>query len=200
MSTPAKNPDLHGNVPDSSPVVLLLIDVINDLEFPGGELLAKHALPMARRLARFKRRAKRAGIPAVYVNDNFGRWQSDLSKLIEHCLRDGVRGRPMVERLLPEADDYFVLKPKHSGFYSTALDTLLDYLKARTLILAGVAGNICVLFTANDAFMRDFHLVVPADLVASNRPGDNRQALDLIRTVLRADTARSTEIDLGELR
>jgi nicotinamidase-related amidase len=199
MSTPTKNPDLHGNVPDSSPVALLLIDVINDLEFPGGELLFEHALPMAKRLARFKRRAKQAGIPAIYVNDNFGRWQSDLGKLIDHCLHDDVRGKPIVERLLPDEDDYFVLKPKHSGFYSTTLDTLLDYLKARTLILTGVAGNICVLFTANDAFMRDFHLIVPEDLVVSNRPRDNRQALDLIRTVLQADTTCSSKLDLGRV-
>src|SRR5687768_2377700 len=122
---PARNPDLHGNVPDKSPVALLLIDVINDLEFPEGELLARHAVPMAGRLAALKERARKAGIPAIYVNDNFGKWQSDLTRLLEHCLGTETRGRPMVERLRPADDDYFVLKPKHSGFYSTTLDILL---------------------------------------------------------------------------
>ena len=196
---PARNPDLHGNVPDSARVALLLIDVINDLEFPGGELLLKQALPMARRLARLKRRAREAGIPAVYVNDNFGRWRSDLQALVEHS-RGEVRGRPVVERLVPEKDDYFILKPKHSAFYSTTLDTLLDYLGARTLILTGLAGNICVLFSANDAYMRDFHLVVPSDCTASNHPRDNRRALALMETVLKADVTPSTGLDLEALK
>jgi nicotinamidase-related amidase len=197
---PAKNEDLHGNVPDKAEVALLLIDVINDLEFEDGERLLEHALPMAERLAALKRRAKEAGIPAIYVNDNFGRWQSDFNKLLAHCLEEDVRGKPLVEQLKPEEDDYFVLKPKHSGFFSTTLDTLLEYLQARSLILTGVAGNICVLFTANDAYMRDFHLVVPSDCVASNSPEENEHALELMKTVLKADIRSSTELDLDELR
>jgi nicotinamidase-related amidase len=197
---PAKNPDLHGNVPDKSDVVLLLIDVINDLEFPEGDQLLRYAIPMAERIAELKRRAKAASIPAVYVNDNFGRWQSDLSKLIEHCLEDDVRGEPMVRLLRPEPDDYFVLKPKHSGFFSTTLDTLLHYLGAKTLILTGVAGNICILFTANDAYMRDYHIVVPADCVASNTAEENRYALDQMRKFLGADVTPSTDIDLRRMK
>lgn len=197
---PAKNEDLHGMVPDTSDVALLLLDVINDLEWEDGELLLPHALAMARNLAALKRRARQAGIPAIYVNDNYGRWQSDFSRLIEHCLGEDVRGRPIVELLKPEGDDYFVLKPKHSGFFSTTLDVLLDYLKARTLIITGVAGNIYVLFTANDAYMRDFYLVVPSDCVASNDPEDNRHALQQIKTVLKADIRPSTELDLETLK
>ncbi|HYY56119.1 MAG TPA: isochorismatase family cysteine hydrolase [Pyrinomonadaceae bacterium] len=197
---PAKNEDLHGNVPDKADVALLLIDVINDLEFEGGEQLLEHALPMARKLAALKKRAARAGIPAIYVNDNFGKWQSDFNKLLAHCLEEEVRGKPVVKQLEPDEDDYFVLKPKHSGFFSTTLDTLLEYLQAKTLILTGLAGNICVLFTANDAYMRDFHLVVPSDCVASNTVEDNRHALELMKTVLKADTRPSTELDFDELR
>jgi nicotinamidase-related amidase len=196
---PAKNEDLHGNVPDESSVALVLIDVINDLEFDGGDRLLEHALPMARAIAELKRRTAALGIPAIYVNDNFGRWQSDFTKLVEHCRRDDVRGRPIAELLEPAPDDYFVLKPKHSGFYSTALDLLLDYLKVRTLILTGMAGNICVLFTANDAFLRDFHLVVPRDCVASNTVEENDLALRQMETVLGALTDPSDRLDLAAL-
>jgi nicotinamidase-related amidase len=196
---PAKNEDLHGNVPDTSPAALLLIDVINDLDFDGGEALLTQALPMADRLAALKTRAKAMGIPAVYVNDNYGRWQSDFTRLVEHVMHDSTRGRPVAELLMPEEDDYFVLKPKHSGFYSTTLDTLLDYLGARTLILGGIAGNICVLYTANDAYMRDFHLVVPPDCVASADPADNEYALRQMQTWLEADTTPSTDLDLAAL-
>lgn len=197
---PAKNEDLHGNVPDKAEVALLLIDVINDLEFEEGEQLLKHALPMAEKIAALKKSAKRAGVPAIYVNDNFGKWQSDFNKQLAHCLEDDVRGKPLVQLLKPEEDDYFVLKPKHSGFFSTTLDTLLEYLQARTLVLTGLAGNICVLFTANDAYMRDFDLVVPSDCVASNNAEENEHALELMKTVLKADTRPSTELDFDELK
>jgi nicotinamidase-related amidase len=93
-----------------------------------------------------------------------------------------------------------VLKPKHSGFFSTTLETLLTYLNARTLILAGIAGNICVLFTAHDAFMRDFQLIVPADCIASNTPNDNRYALQHIQTVLRGDIRPLDALDWQALQ
>lgn len=195
----AKNEDLHGNAPDKADVALLLIDVINDLEFEEGDQLLEFALPMARQIAKLKARAKERGIPAIYVNDNFGRWRSDFHAQVEHCLKDGVRGQPIVELLKPGEDDYFVLKPKHSGFYSTALDTLLEYLGTKTVILTGMAANICVLFTANDAYVRDFHLVVPADCVASNTEAENRYALEQMRKILKADTRRVEELCLNEL-
>ena len=197
---PAKNEDLHGNVPDKSNVALLLIDVINDLEFESGERLLEHALPMAERLAALKRRAKEAGVPVIYVNDNFGRWQSDFKQVLAHCLKDDVRGRPLVELLKPDEDDYFVLKPKHSGFFSTTLDILLDYLQARTLILTGLTGDICVLFTAHDAYMRDFNLVIPADCVASNDPQENEYTLGKMRTLMDADIGPSAGIDFDKLK
>ena len=196
---PAKNEDLHGNAPDKSAVALLLIDVVNDLEFPEGEQLLRHALPMARQIAALKRRAREAGVPVVYVNDNFGRWRSDFSAQVEHCLNDGVRGRPVAGLLRPDDDDYFVLKPKHSGFFSTTLDTLLEYLGARAVILTGMAANICVLFTANDAYMRDLHLAVPSDCVASNTEEENDYALDQMRKVLKADTRPSAELSFQTL-
>ena len=135
---PGQQHDLHGNAPDTAPIVLLLIDVINDLDFAHGKALLKHALPMATKLAALKRRAKRAGIPSIYVNDNFGRWQSDFQKLLRHCLDEDVCGKPIATLLQPEAEDYFVLKPKHSGFYATTLELLLQALGVHTLILTGI--------------------------------------------------------------
>jgi nicotinamidase-related amidase len=192
----AKNPDLHGNVPEKSPVALLLIDVINDLEFDGAEELVAKAVPMAHRIAALKRCAQQAGIPAIYANDNFGRWQSDFQKVVQHCLEDGVRGEEVARILKPEEDDYFVLKPKHSAFYGTTLDVLLQYLGAKTLILTGIAGNICILFSANDAYMRDFNLFVPSDCVVSNTDEENQHALDQIQKVLKGDVTPSRSLDL----
>ena len=197
---PARNPDLHGGAPDHSPWALLLIDVINDLEFPGGEKLLPPAMKAARRIAALKKRAKSAGVPVVYVNDNFGRWQSDFRRHVRHCLDDGVRGGPLAELLKPEEDDYFVLKPKHSGFFSTTLDILLEYLGAETLVLTGFAGNICVLYTANDAYMRDFKLVVPRDCIASETAEADRYALQQMSRFLKADTRISSRVDFKAAR
>ncbi|MEO5731026.1 MAG: isochorismatase family cysteine hydrolase [Byssovorax sp.] len=194
-----KSHDLHGMAPDNSSVALLLIDVINDLEFEGADRLMRYVMPMAERLAELKRRARAANIPVLYVNDNYGKWQSNFTKLIDRCLQEDVRGKEMVEALRPDEDDYFVLKPKHSGFFSTTLEVLLEYLNVRTVILTGLAGNICILFTANDAYMRDLRLIVPSDCCASNEASDNEYALEQMRTILKADIRPSTELDLKQI-
>ena len=192
---PIRSHDLHGSAPDKSNAALLLIDVINDFDFPEAEQLLRFALPAAKNIATLKRRAKNAGIPVIYVNDNFGRWRSDFKKIVAHC-RDESRGKPVVELLLPDEDDYFVLKPKNSGFYSTTLDLLLIHLGARNLIITGIQGNNCVLFTANDAYERDYKIFVPSDCTASNTEEQNEHALKQMQTVLKADVSNAKELDL----
>jgi nicotinamidase-related amidase len=194
MVSPVNNQDLHGNVPDSSAVALILIDMINDFEFEGSEEMFSNALAIAQPIAKLKKKAQAAGIPVIYVNDNFGKWQSDFRKLVDHCLRDNVKGEPIAKSLRPDEQDYFVLKPKHSAFYATSFEVLLRYLEAKTLILTGIAGNICVLFTANDGYMRDFDLVIPKDCIASENQADNDHAIAYMSKILKADTRLSSEI------
>jgi len=197
--TSRRNADLHGNAPDSSAVALLIIDAINDLEFEGGAAMLDRAVRMARRIAALKKRASALGIPTIYVNDNFGRWRSDFHRIVAHCLDDDVRGRRVAELLVPDEKDYFVLKPKHSGFYNTTLDLLLDYLQSTTVIITGIATDVCVLFTAADAYMRDLDVVVPSDCVTALTPAAHRTALAHMRTTLKATVVASTSIDLGRL-
>lgn len=192
---PGKNVDLHGSAPDKNKIALLLIDVINDFDFPEADQLLKFARPMAKKLLWLKRRVQKANIPVIYVNDNFGRWKSDFRHTFEHCAKNGRAGE-LVRFLRPEENDYFVLKPKHSGFFSTTLETLLRYLETQTLILTGIAGNFCVLFTANDAYMRDFNLFVPSDCTVSNTKRENDSALELMKKFLKADTRPSSKIAL----
>jgi nicotinamidase-related amidase len=195
---PGKQGDLHGSASDNHHTALLLIDVINDFEFPRGDELFSQALPIAPNIAELKSRARAAGIPAVYVNDNFGRWQSNFDQLVKHCLNDRVRGQPFVEQLKPTPDcDYFVLKPKHSAFYQTPLDLLLKHFGAERLILAGVSTNSCVLFTAADAYMRDLELIVPNDCSAACNPQEHNIAMEQIRCMLKADVSPSAQIDLN---
>jgi nicotinamidase-related amidase len=191
--------DLHGNAPDDSPVVLLLIDVINDFEFEEAERLFHPALPAARQIAALKERCAIHSIPAIYVNDNFGKWRSDFRNLISHCIEDDTRGRPIVELLKPTKEDYFVLKPKLSAFFSTTLELLLKHLGARTLILCGYAGDMCVVATAMDAYLRDYRLIIPNDCVVSQDAKENEQILKYMERVLKADIRPSPEIDLGHV-
>jgi nicotinamidase-related amidase len=170
---------------------LLLIDVINELAFDGSEVLVGQAEAMAPRLARLKRRAARAGVDVIYVNDNFGRWRSDFRQTVAHCTARTSPGRRVSARLRPTSRDYFVLKPRHSGFYDTTLDTLLHSLRIQRVIVTGMAGNICVLFTANDAYMRGLRVFAPADCIASNTAEDNEHALRQIETVLKGTIAPS---------
>ena len=170
---------------------LLIIDMLNTLDFPEGKSLLRFALPAARCIAKLKKRLKQRGVPVIYVNDNFGQWQSDWKSVYNACSSKDSIGCELAQALKPEEDDYFVLKPKHSGFYSTTLDVLLSALGAKKLYLTGIAGNICVLFTANDAHMRDYEVVVPRDCIASNTKADNRYALRQMRDVLGLKTPKA---------
>jgi nicotinamidase-related amidase len=196
---PAKNPDLHGNVPDQCSVALVLIDVINDMEFETGPALFENALPAAKKLAKLVSRARESEVPVIYVNDNFGKWRSDFRQQLGHVLEDGVRGEPIGKLLQPDDEDYFVLKAKHSGFYHTQLDLLIKYLQVRTIVIAGFTTDMCVLFTASDAYLRDLEIVVPPDCSAAASVEHHDRALEHMERVLHVKAVPSTEIDFTEL-
>jgi nicotinamidase-related amidase len=188
------------NVVHHASAALVLIDVINHFEFPDGRRILKSAMLIAPRLARLKERARRARIPTIYVNDNFGQWRSNSSKLLEYCLRPDALGRDFVERLRPDEEDYLVLKPMHSAFYQSPLDTLLRHLGVSTLILGGLASNSCILCTAHDANMRDLRLFVPFDCSAARTAREHKHAMEHIGTMSNANVLRSSALRLGKLR
>jgi nicotinamidase-related amidase len=171
----------HKIVRHRSPVVLLLVDVVNHFEFPDGEAILKNALQVGPRLARLKKRTRDSNIPVVYVNDNFGQWRSDAGKLLAHCLRTDCAGKPFVEAIQPDEQDYCVLKPMHSAFFQTPLDLLLRHLGASSIILAGIATNSCILCTAHDANMREFKVTVVSDCCAARSAREHNEAIANIR-------------------
>jgi nicotinamidase-related amidase len=195
----SKSGDLNGSAPDDCPVAILIIDTINHFVFEGADAVLRDARRMARPLRALRARAARAGVPVVYVNDNFGRWRSDFRTLVARCSRPRARGRHVARALHPGPDDYFVLKPKHSGFYATCLDLLLEHLSVETVILTGLLTDICVLFTASDAYVRGYRVVVPSDCVAARSRADSARALAVMRRALGAETPRSADIDLDAL-
>ena len=197
-----RSSDLHGAAPDRSRTALLILDMFSDFEFEDGPAVLKAATPVTGRIARLKARARAARIPVLYVNDNNlvsdrnGRWRSDFPALVRRCSRLESRGSAIARLLLPDEKDYCVLKPKHSGFFSTPLDSLLQAIGARTLILTGVSSHQCILFTANDAYVRDFELAIPRDCIAAPSRADMRLALQYFTRVLGAKTTPSTALRL----
>lgn len=170
---------------------LLIIDMINELDFDGSQPLRKAARRAVDAILKLRDAADRARVPVVYVNDNNDQWHSDRERLIEEAFGSGKVTDEIVARLRPRDDDFFVIKPQFSGFYATNLQVLLPRLKASRLILTGVAADICVLFTAADAHMRDYALWVPEDAVASLAEERTAWALDIMKETMGAEI-RST--------
>jgi nicotinamidase-related amidase len=183
--------------PSPVPVALLLIDVLTTFQFPDGEAILQGALAMRGALARLKLRAREVGIPVLYVNDNFGDWRSEKEVLMGRCLE--AKGAPFVRPLVPDSEDYFVLKPMHSAFYMTPLEVLLQQLQVETLILTGLTSNSCLTATAHDANMRGFEIYVPRDCSCARNPEEHRRALALLEAAIAANLTRSASLKLPNL-
>jgi nicotinamidase-related amidase len=169
-------------------VGLVIVDMMNRLAFDGAEELARAALAIADPILSLREQADRAGVPVIYVNDNDDEWHSERTRIVENCLAEDSRGRELAQKLAPRRDDFFVIKPRFSGFYATNLPVLLPRLGVTRLVLTGIAGDICVLFTAADAHMRDYGLWVPADAIASNSTQRTDWALDIMASTMGAET------------
>ncbi|MBO9664014.1 isochorismatase family cysteine hydrolase [Dokdonella sp.] len=172
---------------------VLAIDLINPFDYPGAVSLLREttkALPTMRRILR---RARAAGVPVIYCNDNFGQWRSDFRTNVDHCAAEGAIGAEVVRELVPAPGDYFILKPKHSAFFETPLRILLNQLTVKRIALLGIATDSCILNTALDAHMLEFEVVVVRDAVAAQTPARSRRALEVLQTDrrIRAVAARS---------
>ena len=182
----------------SGGAALLILDMMNTLAFPGAERLRPAAEAAARAIRALRDQADAAEVPVLYVNDNHGDWHDSREDLIARCLAPDCAGRTIAEKLRPRAQDLFVIKPQFSGFYATNLPVILPQLGAGRLIVTGVAADICVLFTAADAHMRDYGLWVPADTVASEDPQRTEWALEIMQGSMKADTRPTTGQTLAE--
>jgi nicotinamidase-related amidase len=173
---------------------LLILDMISEFDFPDWKPVLKSARRIAPRIARLRERARNAGVPVVYVNDIPADWDVDRRTLIRRCTRAGARGREVVSTVAPGEGDYFIYKPKHSGFFASSLDELLATLGRRELILTGTTTHQCVLFTAMDAYVRDYSVVIPRDCVAAATSEQSRHGLFILQHALRARVIDSTSL------
>jgi nicotinamidase-related amidase len=186
--------------PDHARTALVILDMISDFRFPDGAEVLRAARRIAPHIAALKRRAHEAGLAVIYVNDYSGRWRSDRAELLQRALASQAKGQDVVHALLPEQDDYFILKPRHSAFYATPLDILLTHLGTKGLILSGISSHQCVLFTANDAHVRGLDLIIPTDCVGAPTGGESRFAIQYFKSVLGAQITTSRNLKLRGLR
>lgn len=183
----------HGQekAPRQPRTALLLIDFMNPLDFVGAKALARPATAAARRTAALKERLRASRVPAIYANDNFGRWESDFEAVVEHCRRRGGASAQLAELLAPAKGDRSILKPRHSAFFGTPLEFLLDELRIDRLVLTGLSADSCIMFTAHDAYLRKYELWIPGDCVASEREAFRHAALAHMARTLKADVGAS---------
>ncbi|MFJ8531697.1 isochorismatase family cysteine hydrolase [Bacillus sp. NPDC094106] len=173
---------------------LLIVDMINDFQFSHGPILAQKCGIIVEPILKLKQTMKLLGYPVIYVNDHYQLWRADIDQLIAHCTNQ--YSKHIIQVISPESDDYVFIKPHYSAFYETPLNSLLRHLKIENLIVTGIAGNICILFTANDAHMRNYSLSVPQDCIASNSDQDNIHALKIMETTLKANIMPSFQLKL----
>ena len=183
-----------------SPRVLVIVDFINPLNFPGAEKLAKPALAAARATARLRQQMDAQKVAVVYANDNYGAWQSDFQSMVANLAAGEDISGEIVRLLAPRPHDITLLKPRHSAFYCTALELLLKDMDTRELVLAGLATDMCVQMTAADAFLRGFEGVwVPPECTAAETPQAKAASIKYMRDVLKCDvrSARSAAARKG---
>ncbi len=128
----------------------------------------------------------------IYVNDNFGEWRSHHGELLDHALA-GPHAR-LVEPIKPDSDSLFVLKTRHSIFFETPLEYLLRQQGLTRLVLVGQVTEQCVLYSALDAHIRHFDVVVPEDAVAHIHEDLARAALRMMERNMGARVCESREL------
>jgi nicotinamidase-related amidase len=175
---------------------MLILDMVSEFRFVDWKPVLAAASRIAPQIARLRTRANRGGVPVIYVNDTRGSWESDQTRFLQRCLAPGARGRGVAQQVAPSPHDWFMFKPRHSAFYATPLGEILEQLQVRELILTGLTSHQCVLFTAMDAYVRNFTVTVPRDCIGAPTAAHTRHALFVLKEALRARTTDSARLRL----
>ncbi|CAA0134130.1 Maleamate amidohydrolase [Mycolicibacterium vanbaalenii] len=148
-----------------SDTAVLVIDMMNTYQHPDADLLIPNVADIVDPLTELITRARdRDDVDLIYVNDNYGDFTAQPSDLVQSAL-EGERP-DLVKPVAPQADYRFVSKVRHSAFYASPLDYLLGRLSTQRVILTGQVTEQCILYSALDAYIRHFDVIVPRDAVA----------------------------------
>jgi nicotinamidase-related amidase len=184
------NSDTRGPAGDA----LLILDIFNTFDFPGGEELAAATAALIPTLVSLRERFHRAGRPVIYVNDNLGRWSDSFEQVIAFTVASHAATHSVSRSLTPHDGDFKLLKPRHSAFFETSLQSLLSHLDVRRVVISGIAGDYCVLSTALDACVREIQVIVPRDAIASQTPERNERVLSHLAETCNIPTPQARDV------
>ena len=186
---------ITGVKPASANTALIVLDMITDFDFEDGDQLYENTVKMAPNLAQLIERARGEKVPVLYVNDNFGKWQEDFPTYVKLVRKNSAKGREVLDMIEPRRGDYHILKPQRSAFFSTPLEVLLLTLEVSEVVMTGITTDICILFSAHDAYMRGYRLQIPSDCTAAVLESYYEDALKLMRRVVHAETAGQQDVE-----
>ena len=170
---------------------LLVIDMLE--VFVRGRLRAEGAEEIIPVIARLREEFHRRGLPVIYANDAHYEFDFEVRHWGPHAIR-GSREAEVVPELRPGPRDLIVYKRRYDAFFATDLDLLLRELGVDTVVLTGVATDICVLHTAAGAFFRGYRVIVVEDGVAGVTRESHRWALDYMKRIYGAEVKKSEEL------
>jgi nicotinamidase-related amidase len=180
---------------DGGATALLVVDMLNPYEHPEADRLAERVAKALPRVRALLRRAADEETPVVYVNDNYGDWNSSSEGLAARAMA-GAHPE-LVEPVLPEEGHSFVVKARHSTFYETPLEYLLDQMGISRLVLSGQVTEQCILYSALDAYVRHFDVVIATDAVAAIYDDLGETALQMMERNIGAKLVRAEDVELG---
>ena len=174
-----------------SRTALIVVDMLNSYEHADAERLTQSVEESLPAMAKLIERAAGEDVVTIYVNDNFGAWRSDRDELMETVLSG--KFKHLVEPIAPAEDTLFVVKARHSIFYQTPLEYLLHANDVERVVLIGQVTEQCILYSALDAYIRHFQVIVPRDAVAHIHEHLADAALELMEVNMDAEVCAADE-------
>jgi nicotinamidase-related amidase len=175
-----------------SDTVVLVVDVLNAYEHPDADLLIPNVEPTIEPMSTLLKRARDADdVTVVYVNDNYGDFTAEFGDLVDSALAG--RRPDLVSPIAPAPDSRKLTKVRHSAFYSTPLGYLLGRLGTKRVVITGQVTEQCILYTALDAYVRHFEVVIPPDTVAHIDADLGKAALKMMEQNMAATLCPAAE-------
>jgi nicotinamidase-related amidase len=174
---------------------LVVVDMLNSYEHDDADALIKAVREVLENIASLIDRARSEGAEIIYVNDNYGAWNQGRSELVDQV--SAGPHRDLIEPIVPDDDTDFVVKARHSIFYETPLEYLLRSRDIERVVLVGQVTEQCILYSALDAYIRHFKVVVPPDAVAAIHPDLHEAALKMMEINMDAELTPSADVRLS---
>jgi nicotinamidase-related amidase len=174
---------------------LVVVDMLNTYEHDDADALTRSVREVLPNIASLIDRARSSDVKVIYVNDNYGAWNQGRSELVKRASA-GPHG-DLIEPIVPDDETAFVVKARHSIFFETPLEYLLRTSETERIVLVGQVTEQCILYSALDAYIRHFTVVVPPDAVAAIHPELHDAALEMMRINMDAELTPSADVRLS---